>query len=167
MKEQILFIVGNIIKRDPLIELNCFFQDTKIGKRIVDKPYQLLFVPLAWQLYKKWGDRDSRQMKAAEHGLLCWGLVVEVTTDIPILPVWENFQGYLQIKGQIRYPGHTKFCVNNVSVLILFIFLYGDAIKWSRYFAWSLSLRSAGRHRGQFLSFEKHSSKFSFINMRD
>lgn len=38
---------GKPIKRDLLIELNCFFQDTKIGKRIVDKPYQLLSEPLS------------------------------------------------------------------------------------------------------------------------
>lgn len=37
----------NTINRDPLIELNCFFQDTEIGKIIVDVPYQLLSEPLS------------------------------------------------------------------------------------------------------------------------
>lgn len=49
-------------------------------------------------------------MKEAEHDLFCWGLIAEATTDILILPIREDFQGYLKIKAQIRLLGHTKLC---------------------------------------------------------
>lgn len=53
MKNEILIHCGKErVKRDLLIEWNCFSQDIKMGRVAADKPYQLLSEPLTWKLYK-------------------------------------------------------------------------------------------------------------------